>query len=218
MRTRNGGTSWSRLLNVPASENLRGLWFSDSAHGWVVGVSGTILRTEDGGASWTRRNPTALQLNSVSFSGTLDGWAVGEGGVILGTHDGGDSWYIVQPSVTALSLRGVWRRTATRAWAGGAQGVMPFTAATADSLQWLLGTFGATNVVNDLQFLDDLTGYAVGTNGQGMVLKTLDGGATWGPQLANSVQTFHDVYFVDGLRGWAVGQVGRIIHTSRGGN
>ena len=218
MRTRNGGTSWSRLLNVPASENLRGLWFSDSANGWVVGVSGTILRTADGGATWTRRNPTALQLNSVSFSGTLDGWAVGEGGVILGTHDGGDSWYVVQPSVTVLSLRGVWRRSATRAWAGGSQGVMPFTAATPESLQWVLGTFGASNVVNDLQFLDDLTGYAVGTNGQGMVLKTLDGGVTWGPQLANSIQTFHDVHFVDGLRGWAVGQAGRIIHTSRGGH
>lgn len=218
MRTRNGGASWSRLTNVPASENLLGVTFADSAHGWVVGASGTVLRTGDGGASWTRRNPTAQQLQGVSFSDTLDGWAVGDGGVIIGTHDGGRSWYVVQPSVTAQPLRAVWRLSATRAVAGGMQGANPFTVATPDSLQWVLGSFGAINHVDGLQMVDDLTGYAVGTNGSGLVLKSYDGGATWGPQVSNTAQALRDVWFVDALRGWAVGAAGRIIHTSKGGN
>ncbi len=218
MRTRNGGATWSRLTTVPASENLNGVCFADTSRGWAVGANGVIVRTTNGGASWTRSNPTSQQLQSVSFSDPLEGWAVGDGGVIVGTHDGGASWYVVQPSVTSLPLRSVWRTSATRAWAGGLQGANPFTVPTPDSLQWVLGTFGALNQVNSLQLRDGVTGYAVGTNGPGLVLKTVDGGASWQPQVANTAQALHDVWFVDTRRGWAVGATGRIVHTANGGN
>ena len=180
-------------------------------------ANGVILRTGDGGATWARLNPTAQQLNSVSFSDTTNGWAVGEGGVIVGTHDGGLSWYVVQPAVTAQAIKSVWRNSNTLAWAGGSQGVNPFTSATPDSLQWNLGNVGATNQVLGLVMVDDLTGYAVGTNGQGLILKTENGGGVWSPQVANSAQQLNDVWFVDSLRGWAVGAAGRIVHTSKGG-
>ena len=217
MRTRNGGSSWSRLTNVAASENLHDVCFADTSNGWVVGANGVILRTDDGGASWSRLNPTAQQLNSVSFSDATNGWAVGEGGVIVGTHDGGVSWYVVQPAVTALALKAVWRNSNTLAWAGGSQGVNPATSATPDSLQWNLGNVGATNNLLGLVMVDDLTGYTVGTNGQGLILKTENGGGVWSLQVSNSAQQLNDVWFVDSLRGWAVGAAGRIVHTSKGG-
>ncbi len=217
MRSNNGGSTWTRLLSVPASENLYGVCFADASRGWAVGANGTIVRTADGGNTWTRSNPTAQLLRSVSFSDSLNGWAVGDGGVILGTHDAGRSWYIVQPSITALSLRAVWRRSLTSAWAGGSQGANPVTLATPDSLQWSLGTFGASNDIQGLQMVTDLVGYAVGNNGTGLVLKTLDGGATWDPQIANTSQFLRDVWFIDPLRGWSVGSGGRILHTARGG-
>ena len=217
MRTRNGGTSWTRLSNIPSSDNLFDVCFADTANGWAVGATGTILRTANGGASWTRLNPTSQQLNSVSFSDTSNGWAVGEVGVIEGTHDGGRSWYLVQPALTASGLNAVWRRSDRQAFAGGVQGANPFTVSTPDSLQWLLGSFGAANRIEGLHFSDDVTGYAVGANGPGLVLKTLDGGFNWSPQVSNSAQALNDVWFVDTLRGWAVGVGGRIIHTSKGG-
>ena len=218
MRTRNAGTSWTRLASVTASDNLFGVCFADTAHGWAVGANGTILRTADAGQSWTRANPTAAQLNGVSFSDTTDGWAVGESGVIVGTHDGGRSWYVVQPSVTALALRGVSRVSATRAVAVGAQGVNPFTASTADSLQWNLGSLGAGNDMRAVQIVDPVIAYAVGTNGPGLVLKSFDGGTSWSGQISNTAQALNAVWFVDELRGWAVGAGGRILHTSKGGD
>ena len=217
MRTRNAGRSWARLTNVAASENFYGVCFADTSHGWAVGSNGVTLRTGDGGKSWTKLYPTAFQLNSVSFSDTTNGWAVGEGGVIAGTHDGGRSWYLVQPAITAVPIRAVWRVSNEMAWAGGLQGVNPVAAATPDSLAWTLGTFGATNHVSGLQMLDGNVGYAVGTNGTGLVLKTLTGGVAWSPQISNTAQALNDVWFVDGLRGWAVGVTGRIIHTAKGG-
>ena len=218
LRTRNAGGSWSRLTSVPASENLFGVCFADSAHGWAVGGSGTILTTTDAGGSWTRANPTAQQLNAVSFSDTTDGWAVGEGGVIVGTHDSGRSWYVFQPSVTSQSLRTVQRLAARSAFAMGAQGAYPFTTSTPDSLQWNLGSVGAGNDMHSLHMVDALVGYAVGTNGSGLVLKTLDGGNVWSPQVSNTAQALTHVWFVDELRGWAVGDAGRILHTAKGGH
>jgi len=217
MKTQNAGANWTRLSTLAASENLNDVCFADAQHGWAAGANGVIARTADAGASWTKSFPTANELQSVSFSDTSNGWAVGQGGVIVGTRDGGRSWYVVQPSVTASAVYAVWRRSDTEAWAGGAGGVNPVTVATPDSLQWTLGTFGALNQIQGIMMGSSLIGYAVGTNGPGLILKTVDGAATWAPQVSNSAQTLNDVWFVDPLRGWAVGVGGRIVHTSRGG-
>ena len=216
MRTQNGGASWSRITTI-GGENFNDICFADSQHGWVVGSSGVIARTIDGGASWTKSYPTSNQLQGVSFSDTTNGWAVGQGGVIVGTRDGGQSWYVVQPAVTASTLYTVWRLSDTQAWAGGAGGVNPVTVATPDSLQWNLGTFGALNTIHGIVIGTSQIGYAVGTNGQGLILKTVDGAVSWSPQIANSAQDLNDVWFVDTLRGWAVGTGGRIVHTAKGG-
>ena len=216
MKTQNGGLNWNRLTSLAASENFNDVCFGDSQHGWVVGANGVIARTADAGATWSKSFPTANELQSVSFSDTSNGWAVGQGGVIVGTRDGGRSWYVA-PSVTSSALYAVWRRSDTEAWAGGAAGVNPVTHATPDSLQWALGTFGAGNQIQGIMLGSSSIGYAVGTNGPGLILKTEDGANSWSPQVSNSAQTLNDVWFVDPLRGWAVGVGGRIVHTSRGG-
>lgn len=217
LRSSDAGLTWTRLTNIPTSQNLFGTWWIGSTHGWVVGSNGVILRTGDGGATWTSTNPTTSQLNSVSFADTSLGWAVSETGVIVGTRDGGRSWYLVQPAVTAQSLRGVWRASDTAAWSVGLNGTAASTSATPDSLQWNLMNLGAANDLEALSVIAPTTAYAVGSNGNGLVLKSIDGGATWNPQVSNSAQTLKDVWFVDAMRGWAVGAAGRVIHTSRGG-
>lgn len=218
LKSVNGGVSWARDLTVGASENLMCVRFADAGHGWFVGSSGVVVRTADGGANWSRTHPTVSQLNGVSFADTSNGWAVGSGGTILGTHDGGRGWYVVQPAVTALTLESVWRNSNTLAWGAGAAGARVRTTATVDSLAWSAGTYGAANDMRALMFVNDATGFAVGANAGGVVLKTLDGGGSWIPQVSSSAQALNDVYFVDALRGWAVGDAGRIVHTSRGGN
>jgi photosystem II stability/assembly factor-like uncharacterized protein len=218
LKTSDGGASWTRDLTVGASENLMCVRFADAQHGWFVGSSGVVVRTRDGGATWSRTHPTGSQFNGVAFSDTSNGWATGVNGTIFGTHDGGASWYVVQPAVTGLTLEAAWRRSNTAAWAVGVGGVLASTAPTADSLAWSAGNLGAANDLRGLVFVDDAVGYTVGANGGGVVLKTLNGGVNWSPQVSNSAQALNDVWFVDGLRGWAVGDGGRIVHTTRGGN
>lgn len=106
LRTNNGGTSWEvislDLLNyLPQALiekgiitiNLYDVIFLDELSGWIVGDSGTILHTSDGGNTWRISKIGLLpSLYSVSFKSKKEGWAVGQNGFILKTGDGGRSW------------------------------------------------------------------------------------------------------------------------------
>lgn len=217
LRTTDGGVSWRRLTNVTAGVALHDVCFTSPTTGFAVGANGTVLRTTNAGGSWTQTTlPTGFALRSVAFGSALDGWAVGTNGVIAATHDGGDSWAIV-PSVTTQALTGVWPTGAASAFAAGAQGVAARTSAPGSDTWELAPSLGAFNAIEGLHFPTATTGFAVGANAGGIVLRTLDGGATWAPQAPRTAVRLLDVWFVDTKRGWAVGESGVIVHTSSGG-
>ena len=67
--------------------------FTDVSNGTVVGFSGTILRTTDGGGTWVARSSgTTKHLRDVSFADVNNGTAVGNSGTIVRTTDGGATW------------------------------------------------------------------------------------------------------------------------------
>ena len=83
------------------SEPLFGVFFVDANVGTavgqytrsVVGDYNTILRTVDGGATWTPQvSGTIGLLWSVSFVDTQVGMAFGE--TVLRTTDGGETWVV----------------------------------------------------------------------------------------------------------------------------
>src|SRR6266567_5391586 len=62
-----GSPSW-RLVPTGTTKQFRGLAAVDQRVAWVAGVEGTILRTVDGGASWTDVSPagaSALQFRDI---------------------------------------------------------------------------------------------------------------------------------------------------------
>ena len=64
--------------------------------GYVVGFGGTILKTTNGGSSWTSLSSgTTNDLYAVDFVDAFIGYAVGEGYnpcLVLKTTDGGFNW------------------------------------------------------------------------------------------------------------------------------
>jgi photosystem II stability/assembly factor-like uncharacterized protein len=220
LHTLDAGLAWARLANTASGEDLKDVYFATRDTGWVVGAGGLILSTTDRGAHWRRILRGGVTLNSVMFAGTKDGWAVGDNGTVLGTRDRGISWFTV-PYATSQPLKSLWRHDTARAVAVGATGVVLRASATPDSVAWVPGG----NPGNLYQFEgvclpDSLTGFAVGSNGTaGVVLRTADGGETWGaPQAANSQFRLRGVFFLkDARRGWVVGDNGTIRHTSSGG-
>lgn len=88
------GGHW-RQVPAPCDATLTAVFFIDARQGWAVGHDATILRTRDGGETWTLQNfkPDWEQpLMDVLFDDASHGIAVGAYGLYMETTDGGDTW------------------------------------------------------------------------------------------------------------------------------
>jgi uncharacterized protein (TIGR03437 family) len=81
--------------------HLRAVSLWDRNIATAVGLSGTIIRTEDGGVNW-RQLPaeTYLELRGVVFTSPVEGW-IATDGILLHTSNGGES-YSIRSSATGL--------------------------------------------------------------------------------------------------------------------
>ena len=89
-----GGVSWKQA-RVPVRALLTAVHMHDARLGWAVGHDAVILRTEDGGATWSVVHHAPEEerpLLDVWFRDERDGFAVGAYGYFLGTTDGGRTW------------------------------------------------------------------------------------------------------------------------------
>jgi photosystem II stability/assembly factor-like uncharacterized protein len=89
------GVSWS-LQITGITRTLNAVFFINGNLGWSVG-SNTILKTTDGGKTWSSRSvppgpPRSLEFQDVCFADSLKGWIVDMDGSVLRTIDGGEHW------------------------------------------------------------------------------------------------------------------------------
>ena len=80
-----------RLMAQGADKPLLDVWFANERLGYVVGVFNLILRTEDGGQSWTpfqdrTDNPQGFHLNAIASTGDAL-YIAGEQGLLLKWDD-----------------------------------------------------------------------------------------------------------------------------------
>ena len=191
--------------------------------GWLVGASGLILRTDDGGSSWLmQKGGTEEELVDVFLVDQTYGWIVGANGTVLKTSDGGSSWRRMHKP-TDRHLTGVHFVSRLEGWACGTGGVILHTDDGASS--WESQPSGISDALFEIQFLDDRYGYAVGWHGE--VRRTDDGGATWvrrrtpfsDPQSPAEVVELTGLSFISRDEGWVVGNhYDVIMHTDDGGS
>jgi len=206
---------------------LTGVAFSaDERVGYAVGEQGLILKTEDGGVSWTKSTSgTAVRLNAVAVHRTHPelAWAVGDSATTLWTADGGKTWNPKDIGENAR-VRDVHFLDEKR---GVAVGEVPIPRGSVGAI-WETDDGGRSWSVVRLPFLlaspfygvhlnDSGVGVAVGQGGQ--IYQTEDRGSTW--DYISGVRTDKDLYGAymraDG-RGWAVGDRGTILQTTDGGS
>lgn len=122
--TQDGGRTWrSRKFDEARFPDLKrtgafpiSLSFVDSSHGWFLWrcqtsaafSSGKLLRTDDGGHTWTEL-PDPPSAGELRFHTPQDGWMVVGGGndELSFTHDGGTTWQpkSIPPPSSCLQCR-----------------------------------------------------------------------------------------------------------------
>ena len=83
-------SGWFWQNPLPQGNTLSAAATPDPSTMVAVGYGGTILRTTDGGATWTPQIATYWALYGVSFVDANTGTAVGVDGTILRTVTGGE--------------------------------------------------------------------------------------------------------------------------------
>jgi hypothetical protein len=93
-KTTNGGMTWFiQASGFSGYDDYKSVAFIDGRTGVVVGGSGKIYRTSDGGNSWTSiTSHSVTEYRDVAFVSTTTGYAVGRGGIISITTDAGLTW------------------------------------------------------------------------------------------------------------------------------
>ena len=253
LATTDGGARWE-LRRRPTEDAMHDVFFTDASTGWIVCERSIflpmrkdesisyLLKTSDGGESWSRVDVTRgedvdVTLAGLRFADAEHGWVYGEGGAVYATSDGGQTWSR-QRVPTRHLLLGATFTDARTGWLSG--GGLTLLTTSDGGATWRAGVVYAgagesgaaaqngddtaasrpqsaisSQRLNAVSFADALTGWAVGAGGA--IFSTRDGGRTWRPQASGVASDLSDVKFLDKLEGWAVGTEGVVLHTTDGG-
>jgi photosystem II stability/assembly factor-like uncharacterized protein len=170
--------------NSGTTTNLYGVSFVDAYTGTVVGDSGTILRTTNGGAKWVKQvSGTTNILLAVTFTDANIGVAVGGASgmsQILGTTDGGTTW-ISKVEGRGSGYNGVSFTDANTGTVVGGKGVILRT--TDGGTTWFSVNTDSMKTLKSVYFSSLDTGLAVGytepATHKGIILRTTNGGTSW---------------------------------------
>jgi photosystem II stability/assembly factor-like uncharacterized protein len=207
------GTRTPKARLIP--DHLFDVDFVNENLGWAVGYFGTVLKTTDGGKTWTRLGSgTDALLKSVDFLDDQYGWAVGLRGTIIHTEDSGKTWR-AQNSGSQTYLRGVKFVDRNRGWVVGELGLVLFTVDGGKS--WQTSAVEKKDIrYNAVDFPNPELGWVVGEFGT--ILSTKDGGRSWRLQKNPRQATLTGVRFLDGRNGFVVGIDGAFLRTENGGD
>lgn len=212
---------WTLQCPWPTGDDLLCSSFPDSAHGWVGGPYGLILRTTDGGASWTQQfgGDYALPpILSLFFHDANNGWALGYS-TLLKTTDGGETW-TEQPVGQNLDGGSLVFTSAQNGWIIG----RPVLHTTTGGAIWNVVNPGIESRFGVPRgwFLNNDFGWLIGSDS---LSRTTDGGQTWIVSRLPGDRYVSDCFFTSPDSGWVTqlpdpegGRYdGRILHTADGG-
>jgi photosystem II stability/assembly factor-like uncharacterized protein len=187
-------------LILGATPDLHAISFSDDTHGIVVGNSGTIFTTSDGGKTWILRqdakkqNYTKEHLVAVFTIGD-QAWASGFDGAILHSSDGGATWEKQNGGPDTAAQTAVTSTSMFSSSAGGSVTTMD---------------------LEGIYFINPNLGWCVGWSGT--ILRTTDGGKHWEAINTDAASwSLNTVYFRDEKHGWATGFSGELLSSDDGG-
>lgn len=200
--------------NSTITNNVNGVCFMKNTNtGYITASGGRILKTTNGGITWTLQNSGNVNnLYAIYFTGMDTGYAVGDSGTILATKDGGSNWTAIS-SGTTERLNDIHVMGGT-GYAVGDNGVIlkvnGFTVTSSNS--------GTSSNLQAVRMMNTTTAVVVGGGLlNSVILATYNSGNVWVPISSGSVNQLNDIYFINDSTGYVVGNNGTILRTTNYG-
>jgi len=211
--------AWFWQNPLPQGNMLFGTKFFDANTGFFTGECGTIMKTVDGGQTYTLINSgTTIELNSVFFINTTTGYIAGgtiggsknaNDGLILKSIDGGNSWTTL---ISGLSpLFGIYFLDLNTGYVTGYGGLIMKT--TNGGANWLPLSSSTSAALWGISFVNSQTGYITGGDFNpnnkdyvgGLILKTSNAGGTWTQMISGLPYPLFGIQFISSVVGYACG-------------
>jgi len=206
------GISWSAQTSGTA-ETLNIIWGSSANDVYIVGETGTILRSTNGGTTWTpQTSGTTETLHAVWGSSANDVYISGALGTILHSTDSGTTW-TPQTSGVTEPLTFIWGSAANDIYACGTVGTILHS--TDGGTTWTPQTSGTTETLRGIWGSSANDIYISGDNGT--ILHSTDSGTTWTPQITGTTEILKGLWGSAANDIYASGISGVIIHSNDNG-
>jgi photosystem II stability/assembly factor-like uncharacterized protein len=201
---------WEEVTPTGTVAPLYSVSFPSENVGYVVGNTGTILKSQDGGRNWNTQNSGIItDLLGVEFLTTDFGFAVGRSGKILRTTDGGNNW-VSKNSTTTILLSDIKILKDSSVWVAGTNRLLFSSNAGEDWSQK-----GVFNNITAIDFSYSDTGIVFYDFGS-KFSTTTDGGNTWSSS-NNFFNALNDIQYLNDLVAYACGSNGALYQTVDGG-
>ncbi len=213
-KTTNGGLNYTAQNSSYTSQRFMAISMVHPDTVFISGNYGKILRTYNGGQTWTNINSdTLIQYWGLWFVNSNTGFAAGSSGKIIKTTNKGDSWTVLNSGVIS-QLDGIYFLNENTGYIGGSNAILKTTDAGSN---WtiLQGIFVSFETATSMYFSDANTGM-YGTNA-GRIAKTTDGGANWTEVYMNSGTAVWGLSFVNAQTGYGCTSDGKVIKTTNAG-
>lgn len=174
-------------ISVPTQAQLNCISFGTNQVGYIGGNDSTLLKTTDGGRTWTRM---AINVNlpiisdnitDIQFVDANTGFML-DNNSLFSTTDGGVTWISEQPNQTNMCFKtGLYFLNPHNGFVGGSMCFQGATIAHKVNGIWdtveVLGGWDASQQIRAFNFRNPQLGLAVGS--YSTIFRTTDGGSTW---------------------------------------
>lgn len=219
LKSTDGGVTWSASQVAPSGLYNYDVCFSSPSVGTVVGgyqysSSNFVLRTLDGGQTWTPQScGSGNLLAGVSFCSDSTGTIVGAGRGVYRTTNGGATWTQQDTGLSIGALMAVRQIDALNVVAVGNSVYNGAVCRTRDGgITWSLALTPMR--LQDVCVPASNLMVAVGLD---RVERSTDGGSTFSSNAISAGYTLEGVSFGDARIGFAVSNAGTIYRTTDGG-
>ncbi|NVM52630.1 MAG: M50 family metallopeptidase [Candidatus Helarchaeota archaeon] len=212
---------------------LHDIYFFNSSHGWIVGGSGYIFITHNGGEFWEKYQINTIYIFiQVQFASDQNGWILERtSGQIYKSNDGGLNWNL-QTEDVPFKITSFYFINVTTGWATTSSGLILKTMDGGN--QWNIQLNITPSLMlkmmppldfggfKNIYFLNESHGWALyqgntPQNPTNLVFQTDNSGNSWVNYSMPSQLYLRKIMFVDQFNGWIIGDYGPSFFTNNSG-